>query len=248
MDKNQFSKALIKIKAYGLTHVVIDVLTVLVLFVVGQLVVSLILGIGGVDSAEALSGKQGYLLAAYILGGISMIGGLLVIMRLRHIPLSVLHIQKPNFTDVGYGLLGYGAYLLILVLVFTFVTNFIPGIDIGQKQDLGLNISSSGPVLVAIYFALAVVPAISEELLFRGFLYNRMRSKKLGALLSAFIVSALFATFHGQVNVAIDTFILSMVMIYVFETRKSLWVTVTMHLIKNSIAFIGLFVIQSTLS
>ena len=89
-----------------------------------------------------------------------------------------------------------------------------------------------------------VVAPISEELLFRGFLYGKLKSRKLKPLFSAIVTSLLFGLVHGQLNVGIDTFILSMMMIYLLEKRQSLWVTIMLHMIKNGVAFLALFVFK----
>ena len=83
-----------------------------------------------------------------------------------------------------------------------------------------------------------------EELMFRGYLYSRLRSTKLSYIVSSLIVSVLFGLAHRQLNISIDTFILSMVMIYVLRERDSLWATIGMHFIKNSFAFLAVFVLK----
>lgn len=229
------------------TQIAIDIFVVFLLFAVGQTVVSILLNINSINDYAGMYSEQNSVLLSYIVGGLTVAGGLLAIMHWRKISFSILHLKKPTISDFGYAVLGYGTYLIFLIVAYVFIYRFVPGINLGEKQDLGLNMSSSGLVLVPIYIALAITPAISEELLFRGFLYNRLRHKKLGGVLAAFITSIIFAFMHGQVNVAVDTFILSMIMIYVFDIRKNLWVTIFMHLIKNTVAFVGLFVIRSAL-
>lgn len=64
---------------------------------------------------------------------------------------------------------------------------------------------------------------------------------KLGA---ALFVSSVFGLVHGQWNVALDTFVLSMVMIALYEKTNNLWACVFLHGLKNFIAFLALFVIS----
>ena len=56
--------------------------------------------------------------------------------------------------------------------------------------------------------------------------------------LAAVIVSGFFAFAHGQVNVGVDTFILSMVGCYLVIKTNSLLPAVLLHAAKNAIAFV----------
>lgn len=67
------------------------------------------------------------------------------------------------------------------------------------------------------------------------------RSSKLGA---AIFTSMLFGLVHAQWNVAIDTFILSFALIWVFEKTGSIWASISLHALKNCIAFVGLFLLS----
>jgi len=67
-------------------------------------------------------------------------------------------------------------------------------------------------------------------------------NKKIGA---ALVASGLFALVHFQWNVAVDVFILSLIMIALLEKTKNLWVCVCLHALKNGLAFLTLFVFVS---
>jgi len=98
--------------------------------------------------------------------------------------------------------------------------------------------------LVLAFIGLVVLPPIAEEMLFRGFLYRGL-AKRLPKILSALITSGLFALLHFQWNVSLDVFVLSLVLIALYEKTKNLWVCVGLHAIKNGIAFLALFVFVS---
>lgn len=140
---------------------------------------------------------------------------------------------------------------LILVPIFFFVyvalskiaqsiIGLLPGVNVNQSQDFGLE-SNSIAQLVIIFFALVILPAISEEILFRGFLYRSFK-KPFGKVLAAVAVSLLFGIAHGQWNVAADTFVLSLVLVYLVEKYNSLWPAILLHFLKNFIAFLLVFV------
>ena len=92
-------------------------------------------------------------------------------------------------------------------------------------------------------FALFVIVApFAEEAIMRGFLFGKLRQSKMPFWPAAIVVSLLFAVAHGQWNVGVDTFILSMVACWLREVTKTIWPGVVIHMIKNFVAFMVLFV------
>jgi membrane protease YdiL (CAAX protease family) len=99
---------------------------------------------------------------------------------------------------------------------------------------------------------LVVLPPIAEEILFRGFIYSSLRPK-MNKIVAALITSILFALPHlfessnGLLWVAgCDTFILSMVLVYVREKTDKLWASMLIHGLKNFVAFASLYLIHSS--
>jgi len=225
------------------TGVIIELLSVGLIYILSQLTVGLIVASFGDGSSEALTNNTSLVLVAYILGGMATVGFTLGLMKRRKIDFSLLKLKRFHILDLGYALAGFVVYMMITIVVSSFIRLFAPGVNLDQEQDLGLS-SVSGLLLPLTFIALVVVAPISEELLFRGFLYGKLKSRKLKPLFSAIVTSLLFGLVHGQLNVGIDTFILSMMMIYLLEKRQSLWVTIMLHMIKNGVAFLALFVFK----
>lgn len=130
----------------------------------------------------------------------------------------------------------------IVAMVAMWGASFLPWINLDQVQETGLTAFAPSSEMVMIFLLLVVIGPFVEELIFRGYVYGKIRSTGVPFWLTALIVSAAFAAAHGQWNVAIDTFVLSMVMCVMREQTGSIWVGVLMHMIKNGIAFYFLFV------
>ena len=85
---------------------------------------------------------------------------------------------------------------------------------------------------------LAAVPAIGEELLFRGYLQQKFCSwfanHHIAIIVSAFLFSAIHMQFHGF----LPRFILGLLLGYFFYWSKSIWVPVIAHFINNTVAII----------
>lgn len=101
-----------------------------------------------------------------------------------------------------------------------------------------------------IYFGLAIAAIfaltsnfLAAGLFVGGTVLSVIFAQKKPIIGSAIFTSMLFALAHGQWNVAIDTFILSFALIWVFEKTGSIWSSILLHAIKNFVAFGALFII-----
>ena len=85
---------------------------------------------------------------------------------------------------------------------------------------------------------IAVVPAIGEELLFRGYLQqklgNWLRNPHTAILITAFLFSAIHFHFQGM----IPRFVLGVLLGYLFYWSNSLWLPILAHFANNAQAVI----------
>lgn len=158
---------------------------------------------------------------------------------------------KPRLSDIGYTLSGFGVYFVVYAMIISrLVEDYLP-VDTDQRQDLGFSANVAGPELIFVFLSLVVLPPIVEEILVRGFLFTGLKNK-LKLPLAMVVTSIVFAAAHLQWGndapllwtAAIDTFVLSMVLVYVRWRSKSLWPGIGIHFIKNGIAFLALFIFK----
>lgn len=169
-------------------------------------------------------------------------------MRYRKATLAMIGLIKPRLRDIGYALVGFAMYLPVYLGLISILMSVIPSLDVEQKQQIGFE-QAAGAELILVFVALVVLVPITEEILVRGFLYSGLRSK-LSKLPAALITSVLFGLAHLQLSsgepplwiAAIDTFTLSLVLIYLRELTGGLWASIGLHALKNGLAFIVLFV------
>ena len=145
------------------------------------------------------------------------------------------------------------AYLILFMIVFTLVDNFLPIVDTAKEQVLGFDHESKGLALLMAFVSLCVLPPIAEEILFRGFLYGAFRSNKVPFIVSTIITSGIFGFLHlfgaesGLLWIAfIDTFLLSVILCVIRERTGSIWACIGLHMIKNGFVFLNLFVINAS--
>ena len=149
--------------------------------------------------------------------------------------------RRPIAKDIGFGLIAWGAYMAVTTVVSVGLSNYAPSVDLDQAQDVGFNSLTTSLDVLYAFLVIVIVAPIVEEVVFRGYLYGSLRPR-LPWWGAAVIVSVLFGVVHGQLNVAIDTFFLSLVMCYLRERTGAIWSGIFVHALKNALAFYILFV------
>lgn len=159
----------------------------------------------------------------------------------KRVSLETLGLKRlMSWVDIGLAPLGYIAYIITLVVALALITQFIPGFQADQAQDVGFKGITNQVGYMLAFATLVVVAPIAEEVLFRGYLYGKLR-RHVPIWASIVATSALFALVHGQWNVAVDTFVLSLFLCGLRELTGSIWAGILVHMIKNAIAFYILF-------
>lgn len=149
--------------------------------------------------------------------------------------------RKINKSDLKKGIVTFITYLVVLLGVMSIFTLFFPDLS-GEEQNLGFEkIGNNFWQLILIFISLVIIPPIFEEAIMRGVLFGRLRTK-VSFLPAAIIVSAIFAVAHGQINVAVDTFVLSMFLCNLREKTGSIWAPIIVHMLKNLLGFILVFI------
>ena len=92
--------------------------------------------------------------------------------------------------------------------------------------------------LLYTLLVMAIVPAIWEELIFRGYLqqtaYNWLRNPHVAILIIAFLFSAI----HFHIEAIIPRFFLGVLLGYLYYWSKSLWLPILAHFVNNAQAVI----------
>ena len=146
-----------------------------------------------------------------------------------------------SWSDLGFAPLGFIIYFVISALLAYGAEKLLPGIDLKQAQETGFSHVTQYYQYILALLSLVVVAPVAEEMIFRGFLYGKLR-KLMPVWVAMLITSALFGLIHGQWNVGIDVFALSMVLCNLREITGSIWAGILLHMIKNGIAYYILFI------
>lgn len=177
------------------------------------------------------------------------LGAIYLFLRHHKVGLASIGLKKPRGWDIIYALAAVPVYLILYLLTVGLATHLFPGLDIGQKQQIGFNSVHGSLQLSLTFVSLVVLPPIAEEIMIRGFLYSSLK-KAMPLVVAVITTSLIFASAHlpeggaaGPLYIAaLDTFVLSLVLIYLREKTGSLWASITLHAIKNGIAFFAIFI------
>lgn len=132
--------------------------------------------------------------------------------------------------------------VLIAVIGVFGINPLISSID-GFLVDIGYNLTGSLPLpmdnfgwLILNIILLAGVPAILEELIFRGVILNGY--KKLGAVPAMVITSLLFALIHGSVQQFVFPFLFGLILSFAALKTGTVLAPIIIHFVNNALVVI----------
>lgn len=153
--------------------------------------------------------------------------------------------RLPSWTDIGLAPVGFVVYSLLVASLLAAIVSLLPSFPIGQEQDVGFEAFGSRLENLFAFVTLVVLAPFAEELLFRGYLYGKLK-KYIPAVAATLATSLLFAVAHGQLNVGVDVFVLSLILCTLRSITGSIWAGVLVHVIKNGLAYYFMFVAPLT--
>lgn len=125
---------------------------------------------------------------------------------------------------------------LVCIFGFSSITNLFMELlySFGYTSiSADIAIPNFGYYIMYVVF-ICVVPAISEEVLFRGLIANGL--KRVSTVVAVFGSSFLFMIMHGSPDQTMHQFILGIVLALVFLISDNIWVPILVHFFNNFIA------------
>lgn len=166
----------------------------------------------------------------------------------------------PTFTDLGLAPVGFVAYIVLGWLVATFFQNF-SWYNAYEQQEVGFKFAYNFADRLLIFIPVILIAPIAEEIIFRGFLYSKIKQqfgKKssskwhnfLRIAVPTLVTSLLFGFMHlsftgsgfGQLNTGISMVVMGIVLCLLREiSGDSIYAGIIMHMLKNLIALYALY-------
>jgi len=190
---------------------------------------------------DSIAGQFFYVLIAEVLAA----GLVLSIVRHRKLGLGSIGLgRKPRWGDLWRALGGFAAFYAILIVVSILINAFLPSVSTNQQQNIGFTNITTGSDNLLAFLALVILPPLGEEPLVRGYLYSGLRSR-WRFWPAALLTSVLFGLAHLEFGsgtslvwaAGIDTFVLSMVLVYMRDKTGALYAGILIHMLNNLVAF-----------
>lgn len=220
---------------------------VLVYAVLGAVAVALAFGLAlpalGIDDPRAWLEAN-----PVVVSGI--IGILIYVFVLLAIYVQIVRVRGSSWREVGFRVppalpLALAPVIAVGQLVTVALMNVAVLALTGEFENPQVEAITGGGGFswtnFGLMFLLAgVVAPIVEETLFRGVVYGWLRARMPIAL--AVVVSAVvFAGVHVIPILLPALFVVGMILAVVYEWSKSLWVSILLHAIQNTVAVVAIF-------
>lgn len=154
---------------------------------------------------------------------------------------KLLHPKRENV--VTYLLMGISCVGLALGFnILFYLTGFTQSSE--SFQEVSKTQYSVSMLLGLLIYG--VIAPISEEIAFRGVLYNRVK-KIFNPSVGIVMTSVFFAIYHGNVVQGVFAFLMGMVITYLYEEFGYLYIAILAHSIMNLTAYMISNIEQSTI-
>jgi uncharacterized protein len=161
---------------------------------------------------------------------------------------NYLKIDKfPNITTIGR------AFLLLVVSIplvqYSYLLNKmipLPQWMKGMEQDTtrmleAIITKEHWYEAVVNVFLIGVIPAIGEEMMFRGILQQQIGRLLKNEHVMVWLSAAIFSAIHFQFEGFFARMILGAILGYLFVWTRNLWIPMIVHLLNNSIQVIAIY-------
>ena len=210
-------------KRVRLRSLIFDIFAFVAIFILVQLVVSLIITkfVGGIFDANGKLTDFGFF-ATYFS---AMVPILIIATRYESFRYGCSTLIRSSWRGFDPTMALWGLILLVaMTIAISPITNMLPYAE--RTSPTG------GWTLLTV----CIIAPIFEELIFRGRLYS-MLCHSSSALLSAMLTAILFGVVHGDLRVMISGFVAGLVFSYVYIQKSSIIAPILIHMFNNAIAY-----------
>ena len=139
---------------------------------------------------------------------------------------KVLHILAALFVWIG----GFSLMCMLAVLL----TKIFPESTQSMADTMAEYVRQPFWVLVLV---MAVMPAVGEELMFRGFIFGTLK-RRWRVLPAMLVTAAIFGIYHMSLSKFFTTALLGFMLVYVVEKTGSIFCSMLMHFCNNLVAVV----------
>lgn len=142
---------------------------------------------------------------------------------------KVLSLKKPRVLQIlGAFIAWIGTYVLLLGVSYLLMPLFE---ESAAAQAETMEVFMQQPIWI-LALVIALMPAVGEELMFRGFVYGSLRDKTKN-IIAMLVTSALFGIYHMSLIKFFTTSLLGFVLVWVVSETGCIFCSMLMHFCNN---------------
>lgn len=146
-------------------------------------------------------------------------------------PSDVMSIKKPKgqlFSYVAIGLL----ISIVVEFITVYITEFLKNYNIDSQTPESIFKYDNTPIGIVLFLiSLSIVPAITEEFVFRGVILGSLR--KFGDNFAVFSTALIFGLMHGNIEQFIFAFFLGLYLGFTVIKTNSILPAMIIHFLNN---------------
>ena len=177
----------------------------------------------------------------YALTLLIVIGAPWLVRKIRTTKAELGLTRWPSWMDILLAPAGFLVYIVLSWLFGNVADAIIPWYDATEVQDTGFSGLTQNYQYLLAFVSLVVLAPVAEELLFRGYLFGKLK-KHVPAWIAVVVASIAFGVAHASWTVGVDVFALGLVLCTLRLVSGSIWSSVLLHGLKNGIAFYLVFI------
>lgn len=196
------------------------------------LLVSLILQLSGLDQKS-----DAYLYISYLVSPVAISVGVFGVLKYRKVRIKEIFPVKCHYKYYLMGILLIYGLLFSLSWVNEVSVKFFQLFGYEPREAGSYLPDLSGGKVVLALLVIAVLPALFEEVLFRGVILNSCQNG-MGSIRTVFVVGFCFSLFHASPEQTVYQFIVGCAFAFITIRSGSILPAVVMHFINNALIVI----------
>jgi membrane protease YdiL (CAAX protease family) len=227
--------------SWGWRDLVLGVAAALLVFLVlSAIVVGSALAAFGEDTLETMLAEA----TAIALLDVILVCAVLAVVARKGAGLTELGLRSPPRgwpRLLGVVVLAYFAAIGVVNIYGILIDAF--GLDwLEPGEQLGSDFYDHDSVVILTGIAIVFMAPIAEEIFFRGFIYGGLR-RYLNLPIAGLLSGSLFAMAHGDPGLIAPFAGVGLVLAFVYEKSGTLWASIGVHFVFNSISFMLLLLV-----
>jgi len=159
--------------------------------------------------------------------------------------------RSPTFSWGLNGMLWIVGAFPVVQLIYWFNKTAIPLPDwMGQLEDSTNGLLRAFLVMDTPWeflfslFVMGFLPAVGEELVFRGFLQRQLGRTRMGEHAAVWVAALIFSGIHFQFEGFLPRVLLGALLGYLFLWTRNLWVPILAHFANNALQVVAAYALQ----